>query len=95
MKIKRNTEKFKDEMEQQSKVNLSFLKDGWKSAIVARRSMAEFTGNTITPSRMSNLDSKGLGPPERIRIGRQVCYPVDSLIRWMQSRSRGIRSDAK
>lgn len=63
------------------------LAEKWKSAIVAREKIGEFTGGTISPGRIANLDCVGQGPRERIRIGRKVCYPVQPLIDWLIQRS--------
>jgi len=35
-----------------------------------------------------NLDSKGLGPEGRIRIGRKIAYKREALIDWLEKRSR-------
>jgi hypothetical protein len=63
------------------------LKKGWRSELVARTEIGEFTGGICNPRTMANLDSLGLGPKEKIRIGRKICYPTDVLIRWIEDRS--------
>ncbi len=65
------------------------LTEKWPSAFVAREKIAEFTGGAITPGRMANLDCQGVGP-ERIRIGRKICYPVTSLVRWLEERAENL-----
>ena len=67
--------------------HLKDLKDKWPSTLVARSRIAEFSGGTLTPGTLANLDSKGLGPLNRIRVGRKVAYPVAELIEWMLERS--------
>ena len=62
----------------------------WESSVVARPKVGVFSGGSLTPGHMANLDSAGVGVPERIRIGRKVVYPVDALIRWMEERSEVI-----
>lgn len=71
-----------------SKVDLSTLADKWPSAIVARDRVYEFSGGLIKPGRLANLDSQGLGPKGRMRIGRKVCYPVENVIEWLENRAR-------
>jgi hypothetical protein len=68
-------------------MKLKHLADKWSSSIVARRRVKEFSGGILSEKYMANLDSQGLGPP-RMHLGRQVAYPVDGLIEWMESRSK-------
>jgi hypothetical protein len=65
--------------------DLHKLAEKWPSELVSRSEVARFSGGVLTPKYMANLDSQGDGP-ERMRIGRKVCYPVSSLVRWMKSR---------
>ena len=74
-------------MEKKSKTDLSFMADKWPSAIVARKMVGKFTGGMISPKYCANLDSKGEGCPDRIRASREICYPVKSFIRWLESRA--------
>jgi len=41
----------------------------------------------ISPRTMSNLDCLGLGPKERLQIGRTVGYKRQDLLEWMESRA--------
>jgi hypothetical protein len=66
--------------------NLKHLADRWPSSIVARRKVGDFSGGVLTEKYMANLESLGQGPM-RLHIGRQVVYPVDSLIDWMEKRA--------
>jgi hypothetical protein len=70
--------------------DLSHMKEKWKSSIVARSDSDKFTGGSLAPGYMANLDSKGLGPPGRFRVGRKVCYRVDLFIKWLESRSKTV-----
>ena len=63
----------------------------WPSSVVARDQILSFSGGTISPGRMANLDCIGEGP-QRFRIGRKVCYPVSSLITWLSERASTIPS---
>lgn len=58
----------------------------WRSGLVARTQISEFSGGLLTPKYLANLDSQGLGPP-RVRSGRRVAYDVEQLVVWMRDRS--------
>lgn len=68
--------------------NLSHLANKWPSSIVARRRIEDFTGGIMSQKYLANLDSLGEGPP-RCTIGRQVAYPIDTLITWLEGRCSG------
>jgi len=71
---------------QRNVTDLQFLKNKWPSAIVARSQVQAFTGGLIKGTTVANLDSNDEGPPEVVRIGRAVGYPVDSFITWLEHR---------
>jgi len=58
----------------------------WPSTFVARSKVPEFTGGAYSVGTLANKDSDGSGPKGMFRIGRQVCYPVDSLCDWLIER---------
>ena len=60
----------------------------WPSEILARQSVAKFTGGLISARYMANLDSQGKGPNGKMTIGRKVVYPVNEFLKWLQSRIR-------
>ena len=62
----------------------------WPSSMVARSETKNITGGIMSEKYISNLDSAGLGPAGAIRCGKKVCYPVESLIAWLESRSSVI-----
>ena len=64
---------------------LKTLADKWPSSIVARTEVERFSGGLINAKYISNLDSAGQGPV-RVKVGRKVVYPVDSLIIWLENR---------
>ena len=68
-----------------SKLDREAFKNVWPSPYVARKSVSEFSGGALSPRTLANCDSKGRGPKDRIMIGRQICYPIDSLLDWMES----------
>jgi hypothetical protein len=67
--------------------DLSSLRKSWPSPFVARQEIKNFCGGMISGKYVANLDSRGLGPPGRIKVGRKVAYPVDALIQWLEERS--------
>lgn len=70
--------------------NFNELAERWPSPIVARTEIEDFTGGAIKEKYISNLDSAGLGPAGRFRLGRKVVYPVAELVAWLESRSEVI-----
>ena len=77
-------------MNTNKKNDLTFLAEKWPSGIVARERVGDFSGGLLNPRTLANLDSQGLGPKKRIRFGKKIAYPVDSLIEWMQERAKII-----
>jgi hypothetical protein len=63
------------------------MADGWGSEIVARTHIGKFTGGMLSNKYCANLDSLNMGCPGRVRIGRKVGYPVESLVAWMRARA--------
>lgn len=59
------------------------LVSGWGSPIVARRQAGRFSGGSISPRTLANLDCRGLGPEGRFMVGKNVVYPTESLARWI------------
>ena len=62
------------------------LKDSWPSAFVARGKVEEFSGGILNPRSMANADCAGIGPKDKIKIGRKIAYSVEALIAYMESR---------
>jgi hypothetical protein len=69
-----------------TKIDLSEMKAKWQSAIVCRDKVEDFTGGLITRGTLTNLDSKGDGPPRFYMGPRKVAYRVDSFVDWLQQR---------
>lgn len=46
----------------------------------------ELTG--YSPRTVANMDCLGQGPAKRIMLGNTVAYQRESLIEWLESRSR-------
>ncbi len=62
------------------------MKSKWKSAVVARTEVEDFTGGLVSAKFIANHDSAGTGPANRFKIGRNVGYNVDDLCAWLESR---------
>jgi hypothetical protein len=60
--------------------------DRWPSSFVPRSQIPKFTGGLFAVGTMANMDSEGNGPEDSFRVGRQVCYPVESLCNWLIGR---------
>ena len=59
--------------------------EAWKSEVIARQQVGEFTGGLITPKTQANLDSLGLGP-ERFSFGRNQGYDKRAYAKWFKNR---------
>ncbi len=68
------------------------LAEKWPSTIVSREKVGEFSGGLLHPRTLANMDAAGEGPRERLRMGRKVAYPVDSLVAWMQEKMELIQN---
>jgi len=66
------------------------MAERWPSSIVSRTEISHFTGGIIAEKYLANLDCAGKGPKGRIRIGRKVAYPVNEVVKWLESRSSAI-----
>ena len=68
--------------------NLTNLANSWPSPLVARnqKQLDKFSGGILNARTLASEDSLGTGPQNRIKIGRKVAYPVESLIDWMQEK---------
>lgn len=67
---------------------LSELSKKWPSPIVARTEIKAFTGGAVAVGTLANADSRGDGPAGRFTIGKKVCYPVSSVIEWLEGKSQ-------
>lgn len=71
----------------------SFLDNlGVLPPLISRNQVGKLTGGAISPKTLANLDSLGLGPRERIKLGRRVAYPTTVLLEWLEARSTKIAS---
>lgn len=74
----------------ETKNNFWLMADKWHSTYVARDKVGDFSGGILHPRTMANLDSKGLGPKGRIRIGRKVAYDANELCKWLAARAKPL-----
>ena len=72
--------------------SFQLMADKWPSPFVARQEVEHFTGGIVNPKYIANLDSQGLGPKGRIRVGRKIAYPVSEFIQWLESRAVTVSS---
>lgn len=68
--------------------NMSFIqKNKYEDQLfMTRESIEMFTGGAIKARSIANLDSLGLGPPNKMRLGRKVVYQRDAVMEWLQDR---------
>lgn len=72
--------------------NLTTLAENWPSPLVARdqQQLDRFSGGILNARTLANADCLGTGPKGRVRIGRKVAYPVESLIQWMMDKTEVV-----
>ena len=54
--------------------------------IISRRKAAELTGGLMGERHLANLDSAGIGPARRVKIGKRAGYESESFAEWLASR---------
>lgn len=79
----------KQKLEEGERPDLSALR-GVLPPFVLRThpNIKQFTG--LNGRSFANLDCLGQGPEKRIMLGNTVAYERESLIRWLENRSRII-----
>lgn len=58
----------------------------WPTLYVVRKAIDKFSGGLLHPRTMANFDSLGTGPKGAFRIGKQIAYPVSSVVDWLVER---------
>ena len=66
------------------------MAERWPSSMVARTEIERFTGGIISERYISNLDSQGLGPKGRVRVGRKIVYTVEAVIEFLEARAETV-----
>ena len=72
----------------EQKPDFSSLAKKWPSSYVARQEVEKFTGGMISIKYLANLDCQGLGPKGRVKVGRKIAYSVQSIVEWLENRSK-------
>ena len=64
------------------------LAEKWPAPLVARdqKQLDRFCGGLINARSLANLDSLGLGPIPKVKVGRKVAYPVGALVEFLRKR---------
>jgi len=57
--------------------------------VIARREVNERFGGIISPKTLANLDSQGIGPEGKHRLGNRVFYETSKLLEWLDNRQKG------
>lgn len=55
-------------------------------AVFSRQEAAKQLGYAISAKTLSNLDAKGLGPSQKLRIGGKVAYEKEDFLDWLKDR---------
>ncbi len=67
-------------------VNLKRFMDDWKSTLVARTRIDEFTQGMYKANSMATFDSLGTGVLPRFKIGKKVFYKTEDVINWISKK---------
>lgn len=54
--------------------------------LMTRLGIEQYTGGAIKARSIANLDSKGLGPSKKMRLGRKVVYPRKNVMAWLEAK---------
>jgi hypothetical protein len=54
--------------------------------IVFRDAVHDIMSGAIAPKTLANLESKGMGPENKLRLGRRVAYWRHDFVEWFLSR---------
>lgn len=70
---------------QHQQIDPTELERRWGSPLVSRdqQTLDRATGGLINAKTLANLDSKGMGPRGRLRMGRKVAYPSHEFFVWL------------
>lgn len=65
---------------------LDDLRSKWESTIVSRSHFDRFSGYTVSPKTIANLESLGQGPRNKFFVGSKAAYSIDDAIEFLRSR---------
>lgn len=54
---------------------------------ITRSKAVEILGGIYARGTYANLDCKGQGPSEKIKVGGKIAYPRDSFVAWVKERT--------
>jgi hypothetical protein len=66
--------------------NFAKIRENNTTGYIPRKNLGKVTDGLISPKYAANLDSLGTGIKGRFRVGRQIAYPVDSVVEFLESR---------
>lgn len=72
---------------------LDELRNSWGSTFVARSEFARFSGGTISPKTIANLETEGKGPKGKFFVGSKAAYSIDDALDFLRSRI-SVKGDA-
>jgi|APHig6443717817_1056837.scaffolds.fasta_scaffold07726_2 hypothetical protein len=55
--------------------------------LVTRQELEKLTGGLIKARTLANLDCKGKGPLQKMRIGKKVAYGKEAVLKWLLART--------
>ena len=67
-------------------ITVKEILDNCPGPIISRRRAAELTGGLMGERHLANLDSAGLGPARRVKIGKRAGYQSESFATWLAAR---------
>ena len=73
-----------------SKDNILLTLQSSLPPVFARKEISRLTGGLISPRHLANLDSAGLGPKGKVRVGRKIGYERDAFVSWMSERMQDV-----
>ncbi len=59
----------------------------WPTPWVRRADVGKFTKGFLTPELMFAYDVEGLGPKNSGKVGRDIFYPLDDFMTWLERRA--------
>lgn len=65
----------------------------WEQALppmIARKQIRWFLGGLVSPATLNAEDSRGRGPANSVRVGRDIVYHTVDLLVWLAQR-KGIK----
>lgn len=62
--------------------------------VFTRQQASKLLGGLYAPGTLANFDSRGDGPPRRVRIGRRIGYERDAFLAWLGERMKSCAENA-